>query len=99
MRISNLRKSKDSIADLEMSNDERIEMLDYARRNIHLIEIEDFLVNWAFIDLLKKGIQREEKKKLSEYFNKKLLKDHLKNMKEFNKNRKKFLISEKRSKK
>jgi len=74
MRISNFRKSKDSIADLEMSDVEREKILDYARKNCSIGEVDDFLINWALVDLLKKGIKREQ----GEYFRNELLKDETK---------------------
>jgi len=74
MKISDFRKCKDNIADLEMTNEEREKMLDYGRKNCSIGEVDDFLINWALVDLLKKGIKREQ----GEYFRNELLKDETK---------------------
>ena len=49
--------------DIDFENDEYETLLEYGKKNIPVKELDDLILEWAFVKALKNGIKYHEKKK------------------------------------
>lgn len=59
MKLTNERTEVMHLYDTEMDMQEMNNLLDYARKNMTVKQLDAELINWAVIDILKKQIERE----------------------------------------
>lgn len=63
MKLGKFKKSQDMITEAEMSNEEFDILHKYALQNCPKKAKEEFLINWAIIDILRKQIKKQSKKR------------------------------------
>lgn len=60
MRILNERPCDDVLFDVDLTTEERELLIDYACQNMPLEDVDEMLINWAIVNILKKQIERGE---------------------------------------
>jgi hypothetical protein len=63
MKLGKFKRSTDQIAEAELSDEEFDFFHKYALKNCPKKAQDEFLINWAIVDILKKQIKKQTKKR------------------------------------
>jgi hypothetical protein len=60
MKIENEHPSSDTTFEVTLENNEREILLEYAKNNIETEVLEDLMIEWSLISILKKQLEKGE---------------------------------------